>query len=255
MSSPCGNQPTRGSPCGTCCQSSQERSEYRQPFTLQGFLSAEALGTFPTEEASPSRSLHSFTTLIYHFVPTVVHYTHLIYLPRCSFVHAYWLSHPIYLIFISVPDQNSQSLQGRASGTKMAPQVSPMSLSQTTSIPTTRPLSSPGSKPCENDPYQSSDPHFTMSSTSIATSNITLSTTTAVKCGVMLQYLRQRQTEKLWSDGDLREGVILRRAKDDFVCQPPELSQQRYGFYDEMRKLNVKVKLHQLLQSQATHEE
>ena len=57
----------------------------------------------------------------------------------------------------------------------------------------------------------------------------------------MIQYLRQRQIEKLWTDGSPSEGVVLKRAKSDFVCQPPELSGQLFGFFDEIRKLNVKV--------------
>lgn len=69
-----------------------------------------------------------------------------------------------------------------------------------------------------------------------------LSTTTAVKCEVMIQYLRQRQIEKLWTDGNPNEGVVLKRAKNDFVAQPPELAQQVFGLFDEIRKLNVKVK-------------
>lgn len=80
-----------------------------------------------------------------------------------------------------------------------------------------------------------------MSSRSDVESSVILSTTTAVKCEVMIQYLRQRQIEKLWTDGNIAEGVVLKRAKNDFVCQPPELSQQVFGFYDEIRKLNVKV--------------
>lgn len=57
----------------------------------------------------------------------------------------------------------------------------------------------------------------------------------------MIQYLRQRQIEKLWTDGNVSEGVVLKRAKNDFVAQPPELAQQVFGFFDEVRKLNVKV--------------
>lgn len=68
-----------------------------------------------------------------------------------------------------------------------------------------------------------------------------MSTTTAVKCDVMIQYLRQRQMEKLWSDGNPNEGVVLKRAKNDFICQPPELSGHVFGFFDEIRKLNVRV--------------
>lgn len=80
-----------------------------------------------------------------------------------------------------------------------------------------------------------------MSSRSDVTSSVVLSTTTAVRCEVMIQYLRQRQIEKLWTDGNITEGVVLKRAKNDYVAQPPELAQQVFGFYDEIRKLNVKV--------------
>lgn len=80
---------------------------------------------------------------------------------------------------------------------------------------------------------------FSMNSEGASTAQF--STTTAIKCEVMVQYLRQRQIEKLWSDGNVTEGVVLKRAKNDFVCQPAELSKQALGFYDEVRKLNVKV--------------
>jgi len=59
----------------------------------------------------------------------------------------------------------------------------------------------------------------------------------------MIQYLRQRQLEKLWTDGNTAEGVVLKRGKNDFICQPPQLSAQMFGFYDEIKKLNVKVRL------------
>lgn len=70
------------------------------------------------------------------------------------------------------------------------------------------------------------------------------STTTAIKCDVMIQFLRQRQLEKLWSDGAPDEGVIMRRAKNDFVCQPQGLAYHDGGFYSEISKLNVKVRNH-----------
>lgn len=80
-----------------------------------------------------------------------------------------------------------------------------------------------------------------MSSRSDLSFSAVPSTMTEVKCEIMIQYLRQRQIEKLWSDGNSTEGVVLKRTKNDFVCQPSELSQQVFGFYDEMRKLNVKA--------------
>lgn len=108
---------------------------------------------------------------------------------------------------------------------------------------TTRPFKT--TSPHSNNPYgdniRSASAISTSSRASIE-SSIVASTTTAVKCEVMIQYLHQRQIEKLWTDGSVTEGVVLKRAKNDFVCQPQELSQQVFGFFDETRKLNVKVR-------------
>lgn len=90
-------------------------------------------------------------------------------------------------------------------------------------------------------PLRTASAMSSSSRTSLESGSAVLSTTTAVKCEVMIQYLRQRQIEKLWTDGNANEGVVLKRAKNDFVSQPPELAQQVFGFFDEVRKLNVKV--------------
>ena len=64
----------------------------------------------------------------------------------------------------------------------------------------------------------------------------------AVKCDIMSKFLRQRQLEKMWSyNANTEEGVILKRAKDDFVCQPRALIGVRDGFYEQIVRLNVKV--------------
>ncbi|EXJ80994.1 hypothetical protein A1O3_07282 [Capronia epimyces CBS 606.96] len=62
-----------------------------------------------------------------------------------------------------------------------------------------------------------------------------------VKFEVMLLYLRQQQLEKRWAEGNSTEGVILKKSKDDFICQPADLSKHVNGFYNEIKKLNVKV--------------
>ncbi|KAG9776334.1 hypothetical protein KCU88_g4878, partial [Aureobasidium melanogenum] len=62
-----------------------------------------------------------------------------------------------------------------------------------------------------------------------------------VKFEVMLLYLRQQQLEKRWADDNSTEGVVLKRGRDDFICQPAELPRHVNGFYDEVKKLNVKV--------------
>ena len=61
----------------------------------------------------------------------------------------------------------------------------------------------------------------------------------------MVKFLRQRQLEKMWSyNGQAEEGVILKRGKDDFACQPRDLLGVRDGFYDQITRLNVKVSFH-----------
>jgi hypothetical protein len=64
----------------------------------------------------------------------------------------------------------------------------------------------------------------------------------SVKCDIMAKFLRQRQLEKMWSySANEEEGVILKRAKDDFICQPRSLIGVRDGFYEQIVRLNVKV--------------
>ena len=63
----------------------------------------------------------------------------------------------------------------------------------------------------------------------------------AVRNAVMINYLRQRQLKKLWSDTNLDEGVVLKRSKGDFIRQPEELSSLPGGFYDQVKRLNVKA--------------
>ena len=68
-----------------------------------------------------------------------------------------------------------------------------------------------------------------------------LTSANMVRNAVMINFLRQRQLEKLWSDSNLDEGVVLKRSKGDFVCQPEELSSLPGGFYDQVKRLNVKA--------------
>lgn len=63
-----------------------------------------------------------------------------------------------------------------------------------------------------------------------------------VKYDVMVSYLRQQQLEKRWAEDSPRQGVVLKKGKDDFICRPAELSAQVGGFFDQVKKLNVKVK-------------
>lgn len=59
----------------------------------------------------------------------------------------------------------------------------------------------------------------------------------------MANWLYQRQQETMWTYGGFDEGVILKKARDDYVCCPPDLMERRDGFYDSVKKLNVKVSI------------
>lgn len=45
----------------------------------------------------------------------------------------------------------------------------------------------------------------------------------------------------MWTHGGWDEGVIMKKARDDYISCPTELVQHRNGFYDSIKKLNVKV--------------
>ncbi|KAL9109672.1 MAG: hypothetical protein Q9227_005710 [Pyrenula ochraceoflavens] len=62
----------------------------------------------------------------------------------------------------------------------------------------------------------------------------------AIRNDVMVTYLHQQQLIRMWGSEQLEEGVILKRAKDDFVCCPADLANVEGGFYDAVRALNVK---------------
>ena len=62
-----------------------------------------------------------------------------------------------------------------------------------------------------------------------------------MKSDVMANWLHHRQQERMWTDGGWDEGVILKKARDDYVSCPSNLLQNRNGFCDSIKKLNVKV--------------
>jgi hypothetical protein len=68
-----------------------------------------------------------------------------------------------------------------------------------------------------------------------------LASANMVRNAVMINFLRQCQLKKLWSDINQDEGVILKRGKGDFICQPEEISSLPGGFYDQVMRLNVKA--------------
>ncbi|KAL2415455.1 hypothetical protein ABEF91_005785 [Exophiala dermatitidis] len=61
-----------------------------------------------------------------------------------------------------------------------------------------------------------------------------------LKSDMMCNWLHQQQLEKMWSANGLEEGVMLKKAKDDYKCAPEDLRSRPDGIFDAVRKLNVK---------------
>lgn len=71
--------------------------------------------------------------------------------------------------------------------------------------------------------------------------NSALDEITEIKSDVMVNYLHSQQLEHMWSDGRPGEGVVLKKSRDQYTSCPEELSQYEGGFFDAVRKLNVRV--------------
>lgn len=63
-----------------------------------------------------------------------------------------------------------------------------------------------------------------------------------LKTDVMCNWLHQQQAEKMWSSNGRGEGVMLKKARDDYMCCPKDLQAERGGLFDAVKKLNVKVR-------------
>jgi hypothetical protein len=62
-----------------------------------------------------------------------------------------------------------------------------------------------------------------------------------IKADVMVNWLHQQQMERLWSSEFPGEGVVLKKARDSFVCSPDKLQDEKNGFYDNVVAMNVRV--------------
>jgi len=67
-----------------------------------------------------------------------------------------------------------------------------------------------------------------------------------IKTDVMCNWLHQQQLERMWSNTGIEEGVMLKKARDDYMCCPKDLQLNRGGFFDAVRILNVRVNEAQL---------
>lgn len=64
-----------------------------------------------------------------------------------------------------------------------------------------------------------------------------------LKADMMCSWLHQQQLERMWSTNGLEEGVIIKKAKDEYKCAPEDLRSRPNGVFDAVKKLNVKVTL------------
>ena len=62
-----------------------------------------------------------------------------------------------------------------------------------------------------------------------------------IKADVMCNWLHQMQLEQLWAHGLAREGVVLKKARDNFTCCPPALNIEPDGFFYQVMAMNVRV--------------
>lgn len=62
-----------------------------------------------------------------------------------------------------------------------------------------------------------------------------------VKTHVMCNWLYQQQQGRMWSSGGTEEGVMVKKARGEYICCPPDLQLRRDGFFDAVKALNVRV--------------
>lgn len=62
-----------------------------------------------------------------------------------------------------------------------------------------------------------------------------------MKTEIMCNYLHQQQLKKMWSNGSLEEGVLLKKSRGEYTCCPSDLRLQRHGLFDAVKILNVRV--------------
>lgn len=63
-----------------------------------------------------------------------------------------------------------------------------------------------------------------------------------MKTEIMCIYLHQQQVKNMWSNGGRDEGVLLKKARNEYHCSPPALEQEQGGIFDAVRGLNVRVR-------------
>jgi hypothetical protein len=62
-----------------------------------------------------------------------------------------------------------------------------------------------------------------------------------IKCDVMVNWLHGQQEERLWTNNESGEGVVLKKGRGQYTCSPPELMTEEAGFFKAVETLNVRV--------------
>ncbi|KAL1635377.1 hypothetical protein SLS56_001802 [Neofusicoccum ribis] len=63
----------------------------------------------------------------------------------------------------------------------------------------------------------------------------------AIRHEMMVEWLRGQQERMMWSLDEPDEGVVLRRVRGEYVCCPPDLAKEPFGFYKAIEAMNVRV--------------
>lgn len=62
-----------------------------------------------------------------------------------------------------------------------------------------------------------------------------------IKCDVMANWLHSQQEEMLWTNGELDEGIILKKGRGRYTCCPADLADYYDGLFTAVEALNVRV--------------
>lgn len=137
-----------------------------------------------------------------------------------------------------IPTRNSQDqhvTRGSANGTQnlanQPPRRSPLSR-ESSYQSSSRPSSQPSTPKTTRPRSQYPDGDFRNSS---------MADLVELKTDIMCNWLQQQQAEKMWSSNGRGEGVMLKKARDEYMCCPNDLQAERGGLFDAVKRLNVKV--------------
>lgn len=62
-----------------------------------------------------------------------------------------------------------------------------------------------------------------------------------LKADMMVEYVRQQQQRRMWSTNRPGEGVVLKKARSQYVCAPQSLAHYHRGLFEAVREMNVKA--------------